>query len=163
MFVFFIVCWGNHVTDLPAKKKKKKENAWFSDSSKDYRREKSNTAAASKREGTHFSLNKRHYMSWKALFTSIMNDGVLYHSKHLSFKWKSSTETKVFVVVSKKTISSAVLRNKLKRRIRMLFSSEAKNSPISGIFFTKAGINTLSFTQLKEEVCFLLQKIKKHS
>ena len=98
-------------------------------------------------------------MGKRALFQAIIKEGMLVYSKHLSFKYKLSPEAFVTVVVSKKTIPSAVVRNKLKRRIRALFS-ESQNASLSGIFFAKKGIDTLSFHQLEKEVFSLLQKTK---
>jgi ribonuclease P protein component len=87
-------------------------------------------------------------------FATIMKRGTLVHSPHLSLKVLKG-EGPVFVVVSKKVAKTAVLRNRLKRRVRSI----VQKNKLNGIFFTKKGATGLSFQELKKEVSSLVGKV----
>lgn len=77
---------------------------------------------------------------------------------YLSFKKKDKIKPNYTIVVSKKIVSGAVSRNLLKRRIREAIKSvSTKNSP-KGIFYTKKGIEKLSFQKIKSEISSLIRK-----
>lgn len=90
-----------------------------------------------------------------------MKSGGLFSTKDLSLKIikGESLKSEVRVVVSKKTIPSAVFRNRLKRRIRSIFK-EARPQSLQAIFYAKAGISELSFKELRKEVICLIERCK---
>ncbi|MCW9054932.1 MAG: ribonuclease P protein component [Candidatus Pacebacteria bacterium] len=95
----------------------------------------------------------------KEFFTSVMRGGSLHHSPHLSLKFLLGGEAPVRVVVSKKVVSSAVSRNRLKRRIRAIFKEI--HPPIQAIVFAKKGVGEVSFDDLRAELQELTKKALK--
>lgn len=95
-------------------------------------------------------------------FNIVMKGGTLSHSPHLSLKSfhnTTSTNCHFTIVVSKKVVKSAVTRNKVKRRLRMLFQELKPKKNVLGIFFAKKGIDTVSFSELRKEAYLLIGKI----
>jgi ribonuclease P protein component len=64
------------------------------------------------------------------------------------------------VVVSKKVAKTAILRNKIKRRIYSILNKNQPKDPYFIIFFAKKGIEKASFLQIKEGVLDALNKAK---
>lgn len=97
----------------------------------------------------------------KNFFKTVTKSGGLFHSKSLSLKATKdgSSGPCVYVVVSKKVTPSAVSRNRLKRRVRGLFS-EAGSQSIQAIFYAKKGAGSLSSKELREEVMCLINNVK---
>lgn len=97
----------------------------------------------------------------KDLFGAITRSGASKSSAHFSLKALKTASFKsadVRVVASKKVISSAVSRNRLKRRIRAIFNE--MQPPLQAIFFVKKGGAPLPFNVLREEITFLLKTFK---
>ncbi len=98
----------------------------------------------------------------KNFFKTVMKFGGLFNSKHFSLKTvnKNVSKPEIKIIISKKVISSAVKRNKLRRRIRGIFN-KTKNNDIWAVFYTKKGSGELSYIEIKSEVEYLLRRLKK--
>ena len=63
------------------------------------------------------------------------------------------------IVVSKKVAKKAVQRNLLKRRIRAIVNTTAQKKEKNLMIITKAGVEKLSFQELKQEIVSQLNKL----
>lgn len=66
------------------------------------------------------------------------------------------------IIVSKKVSKKAVVRNKIKRRIRSILRDNIEKIPkgYNIIFIALSGIDKMDFSQIKSNTIFLLEKIK---
>ena len=90
-------------------------------------------------------------------FTTVFESSKVYSSSHFTFRFvKASSwdEFGVAVVVSKKIESSAVNRNKVKRRAYYALKvlSEDIKQPFKGIFVVKKSIRNMDFYDLELEL-----------
>ncbi len=87
-------------------------------------------------------------------------------SKHLILKQldnrvASVSSYPVIVIVPKKFVKLAVNRNKIKRRLRHIFTEglSLKNKKLKGIVYVKKGISDLSYLDLKKEALEILSSV----
>ena len=88
-------------------------------------------------------------------------DGQVFHATHFSLRAVSHADvaSRFSVVVSKKVARTAVARDKLKRRVYVVFRRSEKNTPISPgryVLFAKKNAPELSFKELEVEIKNLL-------
>lgn len=81
------------------------------------------------------------------------------HTKNFFFKYSPNTQSykdKFAIVISKKVSGSAVIRNKLKRRISAVLEdknlSESKSKPLLIVIYAKRGAQNLTTREIKEEL-----------
>lgn len=96
-------------------------------------------------------------------FKKLFEMGQKYHSKHLIvFAVKNDGPTRLGLTVSRK-VGGAVVRNKLKRRLREIFrlslSSFLINTDI--MIVAKKNASTLDYKQLNQEVFSVCSRMKK--
>ncbi len=96
----------------------------------------------------------------KMLFRTVIGSGSLFSSKHLSLRAvrDSVAESDIRVVVSKKVVSKAVSRNRLKRQIKWLVR-ETKPQSICAVFYTKKGADKVTLEELRREVIYLIKNV----
>lgn len=96
----------------------------------------------------------------KNLFRAVTKDGGARSSRHFLLKALKTLpqHADVRVVVSQKTVSSAVSRNRIKRRVRAIFKET--HPSLQAIFFVKKGAARISFNDIRGEITFLLKKFK---
>jgi len=101
------------------------------------------------------SLPKKNRLN-KGFFKKPQKKEGFFTSKNLTLKTFINTlSTQTFsVVVSSKELSRATERNLLKRRIKESIKIAIKNNkkPVKGVFYTKKGIEQLSFKELSKEI-----------
>jgi len=93
----------------------------------------------------------------------IIKNGRSVQGVFVSFKYKTIPVSKATIVVTKKVGKTAVLRNRIKRRLRAIISSlllESKR-PIGVVVFAKAPVIEALAKDLQSEVKNLFQKIIK--
>jgi len=82
------------------------------------------------------------------------------HSKHITFK-QDPTSKGLVIVISKKVAKLAVVRNKLRRRIKEIIRLKIKEKTtkttksdlvVLGTLYTRKGITDLTFKELQKEV-----------
>lgn len=97
----------------------------------------------------------------KKFFETVTKSGSLFSSKHLSIRVISekSLKSEIRIIVSKKVASSAVSRNRIRRRIRGLFG-ELDLQSVQIVLYTKKGVETMSIKELRKEVIYLIKKYK---
>lgn len=66
----------------------------------------------------------------------------------------------ISIIVSKKVAKLAVDRNKIKRRLRGLFTTLETSKYNNSIIYTRKGVNKLTFSELKKEAQEILNTIK---
>lgn len=98
-------------------------------------------------------------------FELVMKKGRIFNSALFSLKTLKNKDflgIKASVVVSKKVAKTAVLRNKIRRRVYSVVGKELKNSknPYFLIFFAKKGAEKASFNDQKLEILNLLENSK---
>jgi ribonuclease P protein component len=82
---------------------------------------------------------------------------VNFSSKHLTLKTIEGPNKGPVIIVSKKVAPLAVLRNRIKRRLRKLCTSELIDtnkvvSPLVPVIYTRKGVGELSFSELELEI-----------
>ncbi len=93
-------------------------------------------------------------------FDEIMKKGRIVHSGLFSLRFLKNLEksTHFSVVVSKKIAKTAVLRNKIRRRIYSILRKTIKN-PYFVILFTKKGVEKAKFSEVKTEIEKIAEKL----
>jgi ribonuclease P protein component len=100
----------------------------------------------------------------RALVSEVMARGARFSSPHFSLciqRDKKFKDTAFFsFVVPVKVSKKAVVRNLIKRRGRAIVRTLLSPSPLScaGLFFVKKGAEVLKFSEMREEIVFLLKK-----
>ena len=154
---------------LSTKKKKKEKDPWFQETTKDKRREKGYFKSKTKEKKKVNSLNflmldKKHRLKEKKDFEEVIKKGKFYSEDLLVFKKikNNLSRTRVGFVVSQKVSKKAVVRNKIKRRLRQIIKTNlAEIKPgFDIIFFTKKGIEEKDFSEIKKTIEKLLKKAK---
>lgn len=89
--------------------------------------------------------------------------GFLVHSKHLSFRVSRSNQKnfRLAVVVSKKVASSAVIRNRIRRRVFETIRTQGRldNTPIDLIIYVKDdAVQRVDWTTLGDEIAQATKK-----
>jgi ribonuclease P protein component len=89
--------------------------------------------------------------------------GNVYHDSNLSLRYAKNTKSdyRLAVVVSKKTASSAVVRNRIRRRVFEIVRTgrRTENIPIDMVIYIKtADVAKLDSEQLANEVSNLIKK-----
>ena len=95
----------------------------------------------------------------KNTFQAIMDKGNIASGSFFVFRYLKQTEPQFAFVAPKKIAKTAVLRNSLRRKgynILRLYSLKS----LAGIFFYKKEAIKASPAQLKEDIEFLLKKVK---
>jgi ribonuclease P protein component len=99
----------------------------------------------------------------KEVFEELLKKGAVLHSPLFLFRFIKSDkgEPKIAFVVSKKVASSAVERNKMRRRgysaIRKIRETNAF-VPLIGVFFFKKGADKATLKEMQAEMEILLKK-----
>lgn len=92
----------------------------------------------------------------KAVFSDIVKEGRNIHSTNVWFKFKKIKGSGLFSAsVPKKIAKTAVLRNKIRRRIYAVIEEKPD---LQGVLFAKSDLSKVSFEELKNEVASLLDK-----
>jgi len=107
-------------------------------------------------------IKKENRLSGKRIVGKILAKGRTLKTEHLSCRFllaKENSCVKITVVVGKKISGSAVVRNKLKRRVREAFFGEIANRQglMIVVFPTKAAIDA-KFLTLQTEAKLCLEK-----
>lgn|SRR5574344_10310 len=101
-------------------------------------------------------LKKRKQFNWT------FKNGTAIHSKALVLVFTSSRGTKKIGFSVSKKVGKAVIRNKVKRRLREILTKYilkiADNHTL--IFVAKQEINSISFFEIENQVINLLKKAK---
>lgn len=94
-------------------------------------------------------------------FELIKKKGFPVHGSLFSLRYVKNPEntTHFSVVVSKKVAKSAVLRNKIRRRVYSIVSKTPKK-PYKIAFFAKKGAEKLTFKETEQDILKLLEKSK---
>ncbi|OHA60123.1 MAG: ribonuclease P protein component [Candidatus Vogelbacteria bacterium RIFOXYD1_FULL_46_19] len=92
---------------------------------------------------------------------TILKQGRTYHSPKVSFRvfYKPNTSTAFGVVVSKKVAVQAVVRNKIKRRVKSILRknlAQTKSGYKSLFFIKKEGVEA-RFKDLEADIVYLLE------
>lgn len=90
-----------------------------------------------------------------SIFNNIIEKGQSFHGPFLIVRAKSvDSPSKFAVSVPKKVAKTAVLRNKIKRRVFDCLKEIIPNIKKNGnfIFIAKTGIEKLKYIQIKEEI-----------
>jgi len=78
-----------------------------------------------------------------------------------SFRFSPSDETKLIISVSKKVAKKAVVRNKIKRRVRAAFRGVSSNLKTGTyMFIARTGSEKIKGKELKEELSRLIRSIR---
>jgi|SRR3989344_471980 len=99
-----------------------------------------------------------------ALFPKAVKRGKQLSSGHFSFKYSRDSnikESKFSFVVSGSVLKKATDRNLIKRRGYSIIrknNKTIKKLPLVGIFFVKKGVGDISYTQMENEIIFLLKQ-----
>ena len=107
-------------------------------------------------------LNIKNRLKKKKEFSYIYKKGEVYHSKFLTLYCLSTKldNIRVGFSVSNK-IGNSVVRHKVKRRMSEIVKYKISTLPHNNyIFVVKIGIDQLPFDRLKNEIEFVLSKIK---
>ncbi|HTH93561.1 MAG TPA: ribonuclease P protein component [Candidatus Paceibacterota bacterium] len=88
---------------------------------------------------------------------------IFNHLGTLKYLHQSNSEipNKLSVVTGSKNQKKAVLRNKIRRQIYIIFRNNAYNINISGIFYASKQAYSLSYQEIKDYFYALLSKIDK--
>ena len=79
---------------------------------------------------------------------------------HFSLRFSSTGEIKLIISVSKKVAKHAVVRNKVKRRVRAVFKNLAENlKPGTYLIIAKPGAEEIKGEVLRDELATLFKKI----
>ena len=107
-------------------------------------------------------LPKKERLSRDA-FNRFFSLGRRVHSKNFTIVYSSHAGLNVSVVTSKKVSPSAVIRNKVRRRIYDSMRHCRDEYHVGGvyIFLTKAGIAKVSYALLREEIYEQVRTIMK--
>lgn len=94
-------------------------------------------------------------------FNRFFSVGKRYHAPSLQIIYAPYPTLHVSVVVSKKIAKSAVIRNKIRRRIYDIVRNYRSERAVSGvfIFMVKAPITTIQYSVLKVEVISAVQDV----
>ncbi len=109
-------------------------------------------------------LAKKYRLKKKKDFEKVIKKGKFFEENFLVLKKMKNnlSWTRIGFVVSQKVSKKAVIRNKIKRRIREVIKVNL-NKIKSGydiIFFTKKGIEEKSFSEIKNSVETLLKEAR---
>jgi len=109
-------------------------------------------------------LPKKNRLKKKKDFEEIIKKGSFFPGSSLSLKVLRTDlgELRIGFVVSQKISKSAVVRNRIKRRLREAVRSNLAQMKkgYDIIFFSKKGVEEKDFWEIKEEIEKLLKKAK---
>lgn len=109
-------------------------------------------------------LPKENRLKKKKNFEKVIKQKEVFFSQVLGLKKTKNNlkVTRIGIVVGQKISKKAVLRNKIKRRLRHILRDnlEKIKKGYDLIFFTKKGIEKKEFSQLKKEITNLLKRAK---
>ncbi len=108
-------------------------------------------------------LIKKHRLTKYKDFEKIWVNGRNFFIKEIGVKFSSNNLdcTRFGIVVPNKVIKKAVLRNKVKRKIREIIRKQIPfiKKGFDCIILARQGIGELSFDELKEKIDFILRKL----
>jgi ribonuclease P protein component len=96
-------------------------------------------------------------------FEAVLKEGKAFHTAHFSLRIaeKKGLDKGLFsVVVPKAVAKNAVVRNKVKRRVRALLKECIPSSPLLTAIFVKKGATALSIDEYRSELSQLMSKVK---
>jgi len=109
-------------------------------------------------------LGKRNKLN-RNRFDTVYKKGSVHNTPHFSiyFVPSESQESHCSVVVSKKISKNVFKRHQIKRRIYSLFRGKMSflRTPLDVIFFSKKGLNQISFEEIKSEIYSFFEYIQK--
>lgn len=95
-------------------------------------------------------------------FAQVFRGGAPVHWKNFTLRIQKSTrrETRYSVVVSKKSVRTAVKRHRIRRQSYAVLHEllEGVEASFRVIIFARSGVTTLSYTELKNEIRTLFQR-----
>lgn len=98
----------------------------------------------------------------KSLFLSILEKGKIISSPVFLFKYIKSNDSRIAFVASKTVSKLAIGRNKLRRQGYSALREIGIPLGYNGIFFYKKGNKDKTFGEIKENVDFIVNKLKKN-
>ncbi len=120
-----------------------------------------------------FTFSKKERLKSKKEISRIFNDGIFFYTEHIGVKFAETVDNKqclhkIGISVPKRLFKLAVLRNKIKRRIResyrlnksVIYSAE--NILFLNIFFIYKSNEIKDFKDIEKEVIVLLKKLQKY-
>lgn len=109
-------------------------------------------------------LPKQHRLKSNKEISLIIKQGKTVGGKYIVIKFlpKQNDINKFAFIVSNKISKVAVIRNKIKRRLREIIRTHLilTNSKYDFIIFAKKDVIFIDFNTLKQDLLFTLQKIK---
>lgn len=96
-------------------------------------------------------------------FDVVMKQGRIFHVPHFTLRLieeKGLTKSLFSVVAPKSVTKLAVSRNKLKRQMRVALKGAIQPDlkGYKGILFAKKGVTILPYSQIKDEIVYLVKK-----
>jgi ribonuclease P protein component len=107
-------------------------------------------------------LSRKYRLTKNKDFARVAQQGGVYRGRYFNLKWieNNLTNSRFGLIVSLKVDKKAVVRNKIKRRLRAIVK-EYLDQIVPGYDFlilTKNNIKTLSFIEIKEELFQVFKK-----
>lgn len=107
-------------------------------------------------------LPKENRLKKQKDFDSVLRSREIFFGKFLILKRIENNlkESRVAFIVSKKVSSKAIVRNKIKRRLREIVRGDLKKikNGYDIVFFTKKGVEKMEYSEVKKEVEQLFKK-----
>ncbi|MGA1862164.1 ribonuclease P protein component [Deferribacter thermophilus] len=108
-----------------------------------------------------FTFKKDERLRKQREFENVFENGRWVNGKYVDICFALDQSRKVGFIVSKKISKKAVIRNKVKRRLREIFRLNKYDLPdtVNLIIVAKKGVEKVSFSDLEDEVRKLFKKI----
>lgn len=108
-------------------------------------------------KGLRFSFKKVERLKNRSEFEKVFGKGKFLNGKYLTLAYIRDSKRKVGFIISKK-VRGAVIRNKLKRRLREIYRMEKVNLP-NNVHIVVIAREEASYELLKEDLINLLKKV----
>lgn len=104
-----------------------------------------------------FSFKKAERLKNRSEFEKVLNKGKFLNGKYLTLAYIRDSKRKVGFIISKK-VKGAVIRNKLKRRLREIYRIEKENLS-NNVHIVIIAREQASYELLREDLINLLKKV----
>lgn len=108
-------------------------------------------------KGLRFSFKRVERLKNRSEFEEVFNKGKFLNGKYLTLAYIRDSKRKVGFIISKK-VKGAVIRNKLKRRLREIYRMEKENLP-DNVHIVIIAREQTSYELLREDLINLLKKV----